>query len=100
MYAGNLPGPACSEGAQYQHKPSVHVSRLPATNLPAAHQGLTMRRRLQLQDVATFTPQKGRNSSVEEARAEGGNAATAETLKAAAAAYPPKRVCKSQRAAS
>ena len=46
-----------------------------------------------LQDANVFTPQKGRNSSVEESRIEGGKASTTETLKAAAAAYPPKRVC-------
>ncbi len=47
-----------------------------------------------MQDVL-FTPQKGRSApnSLEEARAEGGKATTTETLKAAAAAFPPKRVC-------
>lgn len=47
--------------------------------------------RATLEDVNVFTPQKGRNSSVEESRIEGGKASTTETLKAAAAAYPPKR---------
>lgn len=43
---------------------------------------------------ALFTPQKGRSApnSMEEARAEGGKATTVETLKGAAAAFPPKRV--------
>jgi len=47
-----------------------------------------------MQDVL-FTPQKGRSApnSLEEARAEEGQATQTATLKAAAAAMVPKRVC-------
>ena len=47
-----------------------------------------------LQDVQ-FTPQKGRSApnSLEEARAEEAKASQTATLKAAAAAMVPKRVC-------
>jgi len=47
-----------------------------------------------MQDVL-FTPQKGRSApnSLEEARAEQGQASHTATLKAAAAAIVPKRVC-------
>ena len=47
-----------------------------------------------MQDVL-FTPQKGRSApnSLEEARAEQGQASQTATLKAAAAAMVPKRVC-------
>ena len=46
-----------------------------------------------LQDVL-FAPQKGRSApnSLEEERADGGRAHTSDTLKAAAASFPPKRV--------
>ncbi len=47
-----------------------------------------------MQDVL-FTPQKGRSApnSLEESRAEEGQASQTATLKAAAAAMVPKRVC-------
>ena len=46
---------------------------------------------------ALFTPHKGRSApnSLEEARAEQGQASQTATLKAAAAAMVPKRVCAS-----
>lgn len=56
-------------------------------------QQLLLLRLSSLQDLM-FTPQKGRSApnSLEEERAEAAKASASETLKAAAAAFPPKRV--------